>query len=787
MKPKSLAILFVSVASSCADPAARAPVAAPSAPPVRAPAAEESRPRAHVPRSGFPVAAKKPAVHELFGTRVSDDYEWLEDAKSPETVAFVDAENAHAKTYFDALADRPKIRARVEKLATASSADYLKVVPSLSSVFVLVMQPPKQQAVLVMRSDTADPASEKVILDPNVLDPSGKTTIDLFVPSPDKKTIAVSLSKNGSESGDLHLFDVATGTERKEKGEPLVIKRVYGGTAGGSIAWNGDGSGFYYTRYPRQGEKPEADLDFFQQVWFHRLGTPEAKDELSLGKDLPRIAEVELERSDDGRFVLARVANGDGGEFEHHALRPGASSWTRLTTFADKVIHTTFAPDGKVYGISRKDAPRGKVLAWSAPFDKGSPSFGEVVLEEGEGVIEDIVVTKSALYTIELAGGPSKMRRIPIGVKPEPLAVSAPGKAAPAKGAPAKKPATPSAPTTVPLGARGIPAAELPVPPVSSVTSTVRIGEDLLVRMESYVEPPAWYRYKASEHRFVKTSMAKAPPADMSDVEVARETCVSKDGTKVPISILSRKGTPRDGKNPTLLTGYGGFGYPRKPRLRPWYRAWIEQGGVFVEANLRGGSEMGAAWHEAGRLTKKQNVFDDFAACAKTLIDRGVTKPERLAIWGRSNGGLLMGASLVQHPELFRAVVSGVGIYDVLRYELSPNGAFNIPEYGTVKNEEQFRAMLAYSPLHNVKDGTAYPAILMTTGANDPRVDPYHSRKMVARLQAATSSEHPILLQQRSDTGHGMGTPLAAEIDETADMLVFLFHELGVTYALTRP
>lgn len=424
MKPKSLTILFVSLASCGPDLPAKPPIATPPPASAPAPIAQESTPKAHVPRSGFPAAAKKPVVQDYFGTKVTDDYQWLEDPKNADTIAFVAAQNAQAKTYFDGLADRPKVRARVEKLATASSADYLKVVPSLSSIFVLVMQPPKQQAVLVMRAaDTADAASEKVILDPNVLDPSGKTTIDMFVPSPDKKLIAISLSKNGSESGDLHLYDVPSGQEHKEKGEAFVLSRVYGGTAGGSVAWNGDGTGFYYTRYPRAGEKPEADLDFYQQVYFHRLGTPESKDEYSLGKELPRIAEVELERSDDGRFILARVANGDGGEFEHHVLRPGATTWTRLSTFEDKIIHTTFAPDGKVYGISRKGAPRGKVISFAAPFDKASPTFGEAVLDESEGVIEDIVVTKSALYTIELAGGPSKMRRIPIGVKPEPLAV----------------------------------------------------------------------------------------------------------------------------------------------------------------------------------------------------------------------------------------------------------------------------------------------------------------------------------------------------------------------------
>lgn len=734
-------------------------------------------------------------AHEYFGTRVVDDYEWLEDGKSAETAAFTAAQNAAARALLDGIPGRAKIRARVAELAQAASADYLAVhvvePPSASSssssssatLFVLVAQPPKQQPVLVTRAESAEAATQRVVVDPNVLDPSGKTTIDWYVPSPDGKLVAVSLSKNGSESGDVHVYEAATG---KEQGD--VVTRAHGGTAGGSLAWNGDGTGFFYTRYPRAGERAEADLEFFQQIWFHQLGTPEARDVYSLGKDFPRIAEVDLARSDDGRFVLARVANGDGGEFEHHVLTspgrgkigaPGAATWVRLATFKDELIHSELSSDGKVYAISRKGAPRGKVLAFAPPFDKPA----ETVLEEGDGVIEGIVATRGALYVAELLGGPSRMRRIPLGAKPEPLArdTSKPaGPARPKKGGASKAPAPAStAPITVPPGARGVVAAELPVPPVSSVTGAVRVGEDLLVRMESYLEPPAWYRYRASEHRFVKTAMAKSPPADMSDVEVVRETCVSKDGTRVPLSVLRRKGTTLDGRNRTLLTGYGGFGLSRKPRLRAWYRAWLERGGVLAEANLRGGGEMGAAWHDAGKLTKKQNVFDDFAACAKAVVDLGYTKPERLAIWGRSNGGLLVGAAIVQHPEMFRAAVSGVGIYDMLRVELSSNGAFNVTEFGTVKDEAQFRALHAYSPLHNVKDGTAYPAVLFTTGAHDPRVDPYHSRKMTARLQAATSSDRPVLLLQSADTGHGMGTPLSAEIEETTDLLAFLFRELG--------
>jgi prolyl oligopeptidase len=752
---------LISVAgASCAG----SPPATPPAP--SAPSATASAPPREIARSarpGPPPAAKRPVVHEFFGTKVSDDYEWLEDGKSAEVKAFTDTENSFTRATLDALAERAPIRARVEKLLGASSPSYIVLRHVAGTLFLLVDQPPKQQPVLATRNATGDASSERVVLDPNALDPSGKTTIDWFVPSPDGKLVAVSLSKDGSESGDLHVWDVASG---KEKNKDDVVPRVNGGTAGGSVAWNSDGTAFWYTRYPHAGERPEADLDFFQQVWFHKLG---GKDDVyAIGKEFPRIAEVELARSDDGKTILATVANGDGGEFEHHVRVDGA--WKRMTRFADEIVTASFGGDGKIYAVSRKGAPRGKVVVFAPPFDKG-----ETIIPESEAVIETVGATKSAIYLVEIVGGPSRMRRVPIGLHPEPLARE-PDKKDPKK----KKPDPPPPPTTIPAGARGVPAAEIPLLPVSNVSGAERVGDDLFIRNESFTEPPAWYRYRASEHRTQKTTMAKAPPADMSDVEVLRETCVSKDGTRVPMSILRRKGTKLDGTVPTILTGYGGYGVSRKPILRAWNRVWLDYGGVIADTNLRGGGELGEDWHRAGALTKKQNVFDDFAACAKTLFDLGYTKPDRLAITGRSNGGLLMGAEIAQHPEMFRAVVSGVGIYDMLRTELSSNGAFNVTEYGTVKDEAQFRALYSYSPLHNVKDGTAYPAILFVTGANDPRVDPYHSRKMLARLRAATSSDRVILLRASSDTGHGMGTPLSAEIEEITDEMTFMVHELGV-------
>jgi prolyl oligopeptidase len=751
--------------AACAGGASTTP--APTAKPI----ATAPRPvSAHVPRHPLVgIAPRRPVAHDFFGTHIKDDYEWLEDGKSEEVKSFIAAQKAHARQRLD-VPERATVRTRVAQLLSDASPSWYGLHDEGGLLFAMKSAPPKQQPLLVTYGADADPKSERVVCDPNVLDPSGKTAIDFYVASPDKKLVAISLSKDGTESGDLHLFDVATGKEQKD-----VITRVNGGTAGGSVAWNADASGFFYTRYPRAGERPEADLDFYQQVYFHKLGTPEASDTYAMGKDLPRIAEIELLRSDDGKTILAKVANGDGGEAEHHVFT--SNKWVRLTRFEDEVSAAAFAPDGKLYAVAKKNAPRGKVVVFSPPFDTPPAE----VVPQGDAVIDDVVVTKGAVYVVEVASGPSRVRRFPIGAKPEPLARENKPPPTPAKkGSPPPTPPKPEPPTTIAPGARGPVSAELPLPPVSSVSGVVRSGDDLFLRVESHREPPAFFKYKAAEHRLVKTALAKKVSFDTSDIEVTRETCFSKDGTKVPMTILETKGRPRDGTTPALLTGYGGFGVSVKPRLKPMFRAWLDRGGIVAEANLRGGGELGEEWHRAGNLARKQNVFDDFAACAQRLFDLKITSAEHLAIHGRSNGGLLMGAVLVQHPEMFRAVVSAVGLYDMLRTELSPNGAFNVTEYGSVKDETLFRALAAYSPLHNVKDGVAYPAILFTTGANDPRVDPYHSRKMAARLQYATSSDRPILLLASDDTGHGGSTPLSLEIEEMTDVLTFLFAELGM-------
>jgi prolyl oligopeptidase len=277
--------------------------------------------------------------------------------------------------------------------------------------------------------------------------------------------------------------------------------------------------------------------------------------------------------------------------------------------------------------------------------------------------------------------------------------------------------------------------------------------------------------------------LSSTSPIKFDDAEVVREYAVSKDGTRVPVNIIRLKTAKLNGKNPTLLEGYGGYNISMTPGfVGAFGRMWLNQGGVYAIANLRGGGEYGEEWHRAGRLIRKQNVFDDFIACAEHLIQRNYTSPQHLAIIGGSNGGLLMGAVLTQRPDLFRAVVSAVGIYDMLRVELDPNGAFNVTEYGTVKDPDQFKALYAYSPYHHLRDGGSYPAVLMTTGENDHRVNPMNSRKMTARLQAANISDHPILLRTSSNAGHGIGSSLDEEIQEGTDIFTFLFDQLGIKY-----
>lgn len=691
--------------------------------------------------SAPPATAKKTVTDEYHGEQVQDDYRWLEDASNKEVQAWSDAQNVHAREVLDALPSVDAIRARLTELEKGASVSYDALHWRATALFALKHEPTRQQPLIVSLTSANDLLGERTVVDPNVIDPAGGTSIDWYVPSLDGKLVAVSLSEGGSESGTVHVYAVPSGEELKKD----LIPRVNGGTAGGSLAWDADG--FYYTRYPRGTERPPEDLDFYQQVYYHRLGTATDEDTYQIGETLPRIAEIQLESSLDGKWVLASVQKGDGGEFEHH-LRAPQGAWKQLTRFEDKVVSAALGVNQDLYLLSRQGAPRGKILR--STLESFDLATSQELVPESEATIEPaffppakMIPTASRLYVVDQLGGPNQIRIFPLdGRAPR----------------------------------------NLPLPPVSTVEQIVRTdGDDVLVQTVSYVSPPAWYQYSSTSEELTKTGLFQTSPADYSDCEVVREFATSKDGTQVPISIIRRKGTKLDGKNPTVVWGYGGYGVSETPAFSPRRRVFIEQGGVFAIANIRGGGEFGEAWHLAGNLTHKQNVFDDFYAAARHMLEAGYTSREKLAIMGGSNGGLLMGATFTQHPDLCQAVVSMVGIYDMLRVELSANGAFNVTEFGTVKDLDQFRALLAYSPYHHVKAGTRYPSILFLTGANDPRVDPMQSRKMTALLQAS-SPRSRTLLRTSANSGHGIGSSLSERIEQSVDIYSFLFNELKVNY-----
>jgi prolyl oligopeptidase len=680
-------------------------------------------------------AARIPVTDTYHGVAVTDDYRWLEDASSEETAAWTKAQRQRTRAYFDGIGWRDALQARAGRLLKADRTAYERLLSGGSTFFALKVQTPRQQPFLVALSDLDDPAAERVVVDPEAIDPSGETAIDFFVPSSDGKQVAVSLSEHGTEDGSLYVYDAASG---KAVDEPIPHVNLMGG----SVAWRHDGSGFWYTRC--------ADpAGFRQQVWFRELGGAPDHVDLAGGFADERIAESFLSASPDGRWVMDRVQKGDGGEWQIFIRSQGANgSWWQVAAIPDKCVYAVLGTDA-LYLLSRRDAPHGKVLRLPVT-DGATVADAHEIVPASDLVIEDLAVTRETVWVVDMDGGPQQVRA---------------------------------------FGTSGRPLPPVEIPPMSSVSSYFarlsRLGQDRIAwSCESFTEPATWW-VAADGEAPRPTALRTTTPIDLSGYEVSREFATSRDGTRVPLNVITAPGTPRDGTAPAVLTAYGGYGISLVPRFDPELLLWLEQGGVYVVANIRGGGEFGEEWHHAGRLATKQNCFDDFIACADHLHSTRITSRGRLAIMGGSNGGLLMGAVLTQRPDIARAVVAAVPVMDSLRAETTTNGRFNTPEYGTVDDPELFTVLLAYSPYHNVVDGTAYPAVLLTAGENDTRVDAWHAKKMTARLQEATSPERPVLLRLES-TGHLAGS-LDQSIGETTDRHAFLFDQLGLGYRPVAP
>ena len=703
-----------------------------------------------------PVAAKVPVTDEYHGVKVVDDYRWLEDGKSAETKQWVAAENAYSLAYFKRAPAWNSILQDLKNPKDKPGATERGLAFRNGRFFYLQLDRTQQQQAVLMTSTSlgtanSPPENVKVLLDPTVLDPSGHTSIDWFKPSLDGDLIAVGLAVGGSERSALTVFQTSTG---KQVGSAFVPMGFSG--AERSVAWLPGNKGFLYAGYdPAAAAAAQSTVLQNEKVFEHVLGTPETEDRVVLDKGLTRLAQIALDSDPTGKWIVASAEDGDGGKYANF-VRTADGSWQQISTYSDEVVAITpgTPEEDALYLTSLKDAPRGKILKVSAK----SPLLANarVIIPEGTASVEHddpgadshrFVVTNTRLYVTTIDGGPNRVQA---------------------------------------YDHNGRFLEDVPLPPLSGVSAVVPIGgESLAISISGFLTPTAYSTYRAGPHAQLQATALSQPASRILAGYVADQAFApSKDGTKVPMTIIHRRGSAMDGTVPTLVYGYGGYGISLSPEFLDniYWSPWLQQGYTFVVTNLRGGAEYGESWHRAGNLTRKQNVFDDFYACAQYLANHHWSSPAHMAAIGGSNGGLLMGAQITQHPEEFRAVVSLVGIYDMLRVELDPNGQFNTTEYGTVKDAAQFQALYAYSPYHHVVDGEKYPAVLMETGDNDPRVNPAQSRKFTARLQAANGSPYPILLKTFADAGHGASSSSDKE-QETADTFAFLFQELGVTYA----
>jgi prolyl oligopeptidase len=721
---RTFAVILVAACCKTTPP----PVAPAPAPPTPEPPPVPVQPTRSTSADGPPVAKVEVVTDSFHGVDVKDPYRWLEKDEDADVKTWSAGQNKFARDILDKLPEIDTIREELRAIFDAPITNYGSLHPAGGKLFASRKQPKHEQPELIVMDDPSAADRAKLIFDPAAAG-GAQQAVDWWVPAPDGKKIAVSISLNGSEAGTLHVLDL----DGKDLEPP--IPNVQRGTGGGSVAWTPDSRGLYYTRYPSQGEKPDDELSFWMQVWFHQLGTTLDKDRYEMGKDLPKIGEIQLASDKHGR-VIATVQNGDGGTFRHY-LRDG-KAWRQLDDWSDRIVEITFGEHDELWLVSRAGAERGKVMRM--PITAKTAAEAKDILPEGADAIVTafegdggVVATKDRIYVKYQTGGPSEIR-----------AFTTTGK-------PAKAPE---------------------LPPLSAVSFPIPWKTGVIVGSMSFTTPWAWRSFDERTGKLVEiTPLSQKPPVDLSDFEVSREFAISKDGAKVPLNIVWPKGAPKDGSMPCATTGYGGYGVNIEPSFLGGFAPLLKRNVCVVVANLRGGGEFGDAWHAAGALLRKQNVFDDFAAVLRFLADRKYTSPRHLAIVGGSNGGLLMGATLTQHPELANTVVSEVGIYDMLRVELSPNGAYNTTEFGSVKDPEQFKALYAYSPYHHVVAGMKYPTILMTTGANDPRVSPWQSRKMVAALQAAGAT---ILLRTTDKAGHGMGSSTSERIDLGAHRIAFL-------------
>ncbi|MBV9086117.1 MAG: S9 family peptidase, partial [Acidobacteriaceae bacterium] len=546
--------------------------------------------------------------------------------------------------------------------------------------------------------------------------------------------VAFGTSPSGSEKSTLHVVETATGKQLTE---------AIAGTRFSSVAWKKDDTGFFYTRYPKPGSVPAGEENYNQRVFYHQIGDDAGRDALIFGEGRPKEDVYAVNLSDDDRWLTIIVQQGwTKSEIFQKDLKANAAPVQ--VTDGRNFLYQSAVYRGAMYMLTNEDTPRYHVL--TAPAASPQRANWKELIPQSDAVLKDFGVIDGKIFAQYEKNVSSVLKVFTLDGKPL---------------------------RDVPLPGIGV---------VNNVSGDYDT-KDALIRFESFTVPPTVLRYEME--RGQESTWAKVnAPIDPAPYEVKQVWYTSKDGTRVPMFIVSKKGLVLDGNNPTLLYGYGGFQVSETPAFSRGLYLWLEHGGVYALANLRGGSEFGEEWHRAGMLDKKQNVFDDFIAAAEYLIAQKYTNRDRLAIQGGSNGGLLTGAVLTQRPDLFRAVVCQVPLLDMLRYQNFQIARLWIPEYGSAEDPKQFEYLYAYSPYHHVKPGVEYPAVLFMTADTDTRVDPMHAKKMAALLQAEAKNgadrNRPILLRVDTKAGHGQGKPVSKVIEDATDLWSFLFWQLGV-------
>jgi prolyl oligopeptidase len=663
-------------------------------------------------------------VEFLHGERVSDPYRWLEDGESPEVGAWTEAQGRYARQALDALPGIASVRRRLLALFAIGTVSPPWV--RRGRYFHERREGSEEQPRLLVR-DTLRGA-DLVILDPAAEAKDAAVALDWYYPDPVGRRVACGLSEGGTEKSVLRVRDVATGHDLPDR---IPHTRAC------SLEWLPDGSGFFYTRYPDPGTVAPGEENYHRRVFQHVLGSDWREDPLVFEAREPEDwPSVHL--SPDGRLLAVSVAKG-WTRTDVYLREPGARAFTTVVEGVE-ALHGVILRNDRLYLLTNQGAPRFRLMA-ADPSRPEPPAWTELV-PQSDDVIEGVEISRAHIVVQRLREASSRVTLHDLAGRP--------------------------------LG-------EVALPGLGSVAglSAEWDGDEVFLGFSSFTMPPRVLRLSLPEPSVETWDQVEAP-LDLDAFRVDPARCRSRDGTPISLFLVRRKDRAADATGPAVLTGYGGFNVSLTPSFGRGLIHFLESGGLYAVAHLRGGGEYGEEWHRAGMLGNKQNVFDDFIAVAEWLRSEGHVAADRLAILGGSNGGLLVGAALTQRPELFRAVVCQVPLLDMLRYHRFRIARLWIPEYGSPDDPVAFRWLIAYSPYHRVRDGAAYPAVLLTAGESDSRVDPMHARKMAARLQAASGSGRPILLRVEGRAGHGQGKPTSKVVEEWTDVWAFVGSELGM-------